>query len=386
MKDEAEENGGYIDPSEVPNGALTGQWSWLNPPIDQPIADALPNDMDGANPLEKTIALEAGRLSELARSRLPIAVYYPNHQYLNPSRRPTGGGVFRYLTEGPGSSRDLARINLGGQRHFEANNDPSAEDIFNYRRMIHGRIANGLEDDDADQSTEIDIVWCPDEVEGSPPGTPHPSPSPAPADYSDTVCKHSGLPQDPTNPDIPDFDQTHEGKLSSAYYQTIQLENGKIVTVDRSRAHAGDPEPKKLKFINKKGTTRMYPHKFDWNDNAAVEKLNKAREQAMERAGFPPKRPDPRENYTAEERKWMWDKYVKRHKGDRPPGISMGDITDDFNKQFPGGNRNLGGITGLIDRQRKKLKDEIKKKEELRAAGKHSHDDTDSESELSDEE
>lgn len=344
----------------MPNGARFGRWTWLNPSIDQPLANALA--ITPASSLELVIAIENGYLpGGIPSNQMPIAVYYPNPRFLNPTTMPHGSGQFLFLTEGgegSGSAQEHARLNLADQADagFGGNLHPTARDVFRYRADLQTRIESGEADDnEIDLSEGIDIVWCP--AEGA---SFSPSPNRPSSTADDDIDPDSGLKHQPTNPHHPGHDQTHTGHLSSAHYQTRNdFGNGLIYTVDRSRAHAGDKELHKLWIVNTKGIWRKYPNVVDWNNPSSVEKLNKYREQGFQRGEWPAKRQEARPKYTNKQRKWLFNNYVAPNHGERPPSpTTMADVTDAFDRRFPSTNpRNIGGITSLYDRLRGEYKD-----------------------------
>lgn len=354
----------------MPNGSSLGRFKWLNEAIDKPLANALLRELgllDSALSLKQMLkevkpykivkAKEEGLLSHIDLSHRPSTVYYPDPRFINPPARPSMRGEIRFLTEGgPGSgtAEDQARINLGGQENqgFAGIPNPTAEQVWNYRRQFQLALQNGeVGENEVDHSDGIDLVFCP-----APDAATSPTPASIPiGNAAGNRDPHSQYLHQPTNPQHagPGRDQTHRGRLSTPFYQT-RLINGKYYTVDRSRTHAKDPEPCKLWIVNKKGIWKPYPHAVDWDDPSIVERLNKHREQAFDRAGWPSKRDDARPSYTYEQRKWLFDKYVVPNRGERPSDATMSRITQEYARQFPGmAARNLSGITALYDRLRK---------------------------------
>jgi hypothetical protein len=273
----------------------------------------------------------------------PITVWWPDTRYLNPQEQPAGNGHWEFITT---ESEREAHTNFGGQNDFPDIAYPTATDIWRLRRRL---LRNGEED----RTAGVDLVWCPI---GNPP-PPEPSPSESESESEeidpDVVDKKSGLRHRPKNRG--ENDQT--GVEGERKYQTIRI-NGKVYTVDRSRAHASNVQEWKSWAVTKNGVWYQWKgySTIDWTTQepeapGSVEKLNKWREQALGRAGFPRKREGDRPPYTDAERRWLFE-YVKEANGERP-GITMAELACRFNQRFGEPHRETLGIQSVYDRLRK---------------------------------
>ena len=335
--------GHLVDLQTFPHGL--GTWTWLNPAVDAGIAAGLNLN----TPIDVVIARMNGGLAHLRQGDTPITVFTPNPRFLNPSGQPRGYGRWEYLTTGGnGSSEELAWLNFGGQAHFPINNQPSAADMANLRRNYQYRLRTGEVDED--YTSEIDLVWIPMD---------------APEDDEDDQDEETGseTSEGATGRDAvdPDTGEVHEplnrgennqtGPRGARWYQTRILEDGNKYTVDRTRAHAGTVEPHKSWIVTKRGYWQQYRNyaSVDWTDKNSVEKMNKWREQAFARNGWPTKRRDARNDYTEEQRDWFWT-MVKEKKGERPEK-TIKQLTELFNKKFTQ-KRSETGITAIVDRLR----------------------------------
>ena len=335
-----EHDGGLVDLDERPAGI--GILEWFDAAVDAVRARNLGLD----SPDDVLRARTNGTLTNVPVNQRPWTVWWPERRYLNPAEHPQGSGRWEYYTT---ESERLAWTNLGGQEAFPENPRPTAIDI--YTRRLVNRALNRADDTD-----EIDIVWVPAVPTAPtrpPPTRPPPRTSSSPsttAGNNDIVDADSGLTHQPKNRG--ETDQTgipHQRKL-----QTIKI-NGKLFTVDRSRAHANDIQEWKSWSI-KSGKFYQWPKyaNLDWTKPNEVEKMNKWREQSLTRLGFPAKRKEPRADYSQEERDWVFE-FVKRANGQRPPDVTMAELTRRFNARF-GGSRLELGVQSLYDRLREEYR------------------------------
>ena len=340
-----QQDGGLVDMDEQPAGV--GSLEWFDAAVDAVRARNLGLD----SPQDVLQARANGALTNVPVHQRPWTIWWPERRLLNPPTQPQGAGQWQYYTA---ESECFAWTNLGGQDAFPTIQQPTALDIYT-RRMYVG--ARGEPDDIAG----VDIVWVPAVPTAPtrppptrpPPARPPPRKSSTNARTSTTpgtnniVDADSGLTHRPNNPGGSD----QEGVPGERKYQTLRI-NGKLFTVDRSRAHADNEQEWKSWSIGKGGKWyqwRHYAH-LDWKDPDEVEKMNKWREQSLARIGFPRKRKDDRKDYTQAERDWVFE-YVKAAKGERPEGITKEELTRRFNQRF-GSGREMLGVVSLYDRLR----------------------------------
>lgn len=357
----ARERGGLVNPDQQPRGV--GEWEWLEDGVDDYRAAAL-----GFNtPEEVHAARQNGLLAQgMGPNAGPLVVFYPNHDFWNPEEQPEGDGHFEYLTtEGDGSARAHAMLDFAGQDdHGFANNPaPTAQDIWELRQRYQALIAAGHDVDDPTE--EHDLVWVPEGANGSPMTSPPPTGERQVGNDVGQLDPHSGLVHDPLNRG--ENDQT--GQSGRGIYQTRLLpadrkgnvftrDNPKQYTVDRARAHRGIPEDHKGYVLTNEGNWYKWLHfdTIDWDNAGSVEKLNKWREQAANRYGWPRKRDEDRETYTQQQRQWLFDNHVRPQKDSTSRSIGFDKMTDAFNLFF-GASRNKSGIQSVYSR----LCDEFKK-------------------------
>jgi hypothetical protein len=326
--DIARGDGGWVD-QEGPLRGL-GRLEWLNAARDQAIARNL-----GYETPERVLeARRNGDLTNVPTNNRPITVWWPETRYLNPQTQPEGTGHWEYITD---ESEREAHTNFGGQDDFPDIPNPTATDIWRLRSRL---LRNGEED----RTAGVDLVWCPT---GDPPSR-DPTSSESEEIDPDVVDTKSGLRHQPRNRE----ENIQTGVEGERKYQTIII-NGKLYTVDRSRAHANKIQEWKSWAVTKKGVWYQWKgySTIDWSTPGSVEKLNKWREQALGRAGFPRKREDDRPPYTEAERRWLFE-YVKKFKGGRPD-ISMAELSRRFNQHFGEPHRDTLGIQSVYDRLRK---------------------------------
>lgn len=337
---EAENAGGIVDWDEQPNGI--GRWEWLNRHIDAEIAVQY-----GINTPEDVMrARENGVLTNVPYAHRPLTVWRPHLPFLNPDAQPAGQGRWEYTTT---PSRDLAYTNLGGQEGFEDIPYPTAAQVFDRRRQIRDEIARGDRGTDTDNTANVDLVWVPT----TPPANIiiQPPQEPTLPDEDGLIDPVTGLAHQPKNDGK--CDQT--GEEGQRAWQTIKI-NGRIFTLDRSRAHADRIQEWKSWSLTPKGFWVQW-NKYktlDWTNPDEVEKMNKWREQSSRRVGFYAKRKDNRPGYTQPERAWLFE-FVKAAEGDRP-STPIADIMRRFNQRFERQRKEVA-IQSVIDRLRKEYKE-----------------------------
>jgi hypothetical protein len=335
-----EQDGGLVDLDEQPAGV--GRLEWFDAAVDAVRARNLGLD----TPQDVIRSRANGTLTNVPVNQRPWTIWWPEAQYLNPVTQPQGAGRWEYYTT---ESERHAWTNLGGQDAFPDNPRPTALDIYTRRLIVRAL-------DHADDTEDIDIVWVP-AVPTAPNRPPPTRPPPRTSSATSTTSTTPG------NNDIVDADSfyTHQpknpggsdqtGVIGERKLQTIKI-NGKLFTIDRSRAHADTIQEWKSWSIGKGGKWYQWPKyaNLDWSIPAEVEKMNKWREQSLGRIGFPRKRKEDRTDYTQEERDWVFE-YVKINNGQRPADITMAELTHRFNVRF-GDNRLELGIQSLYDRLR----------------------------------
>ena len=335
-RSDAEQGDGLVDLIEQPNGV--GTWHWLNRDVDPEIALQY-----GLNTPEEVMrARQNGVLANVPYNHRPLTVWQPDIRFVNPDIQPQGQGRWEYTTT---PSRDLAWTNHGLQDAFPNEPHPTATQLWDLRRRQRDEIARG--DREEDTTANIDLVWVPTQA----PTTPALITSPDVVDADITDAK-SGLDHQPKNRG--ENDQT--GVRGERKYQTIKM-HGKVYTVDRSRAHANVLQKWKSYALTRKGVWYQWRRysTLNWTDPESVEKLNKWREQALKRAGFPDKREETREPYTEEQLDWLFE-YVKAANGERP-NITMAELARRFDVQFPNQNRGTLGIQSVYDRLRREWRE-----------------------------
>lgn len=330
----ARAHGGWVDLDEQPRGL--GSLCWLDERVDSQIA----RDAGFASPQEVLWARERGDLDDVPTNNRPMTVWFPDPRYLDPVTHPRGEGRWEYLTT---YAERQAHMNLGNQEAFPDDPTPTADLVWN-RRDIARRTRR------ADDTQGIQMVWVPAARSPSPvldnPDRPS-SKSPTP-DPSDTrVDSQTSLTHRPENDGV--HDQT--GVEGERVWQTVRIK-GNIRTMDRSPAHANEPQEWKTWSVDQGGKWVQW-HRYrellrDWNEDLVMS-LNKWREQTQRRAGFYAKRRDNRPSYTSEQRTWVFG-YVKAAGGNRPD-MSISDIAREFNRRFSQ-SRNDGGIQALVDNLR----------------------------------
>ncbi|KAK5726787.1 hypothetical protein LTR15_002676 [Elasticomyces elasticus] len=334
--------GQFVNVGELPAG--DGGWEWLEDVDRVHAVDVL----GLADQEQVELMRQAGIFTMDTTVRAgPSTVWLPNMQLFNPVDEPDVEGHWEFhLT----ADRDQANINFAGQALYGLANDqhPSAAQIWRIRQVL-------IESNDLDATNGINLVWVPTNSE--PPATIAPLEPNADVGHSaGQLDPNSGLRHAPTNRG--ENDQT--GSPSAAYH-TLDI-RGTSFTLDRSRAHATIVQPHKTWIVTNKGVWQQWSgaKTLDWLSKTEVEKLNKWKEQALKRNGWPPKRWDPRPEYTDEEKAWLMGLVVEERRTGRT--LSNEQVTLDFNARFP--PRDVTGITAILHRLRKQLEKEIAAQEE----------------------
>ena len=365
-------DGGLVDLDEQPAGV--GSLEWFDNAIDAQRARNLGLD----TPQDVIRARENGTLTNVPVNQRPWTVWWPEVCFLNPVTQPQGDGHWEYYTS---ESERLAWTNLGGQNAFPNSPRPTALEIYT-RRLVVRALAL------ADETAGIDIVWVP-AVPTAPTQPPIRQPprtsSSTPQIDTDVTDPDSEIDHQPENRG--ENDQT--GVPGERKYQTIRMANGRTYTVDRSRAHADKVQEWKSYALNKKGAWFQWKSfsTIDWTTQESVEKMNKWREQALKRAGFPVKRKGKRLDYTAEERTWVFG-FVRAANGGRP-NITMAELIRRFNERFGEPHREELGVQSVCDRLRTEYKEnggQMKERPGRTGPRKESHTRPEPEPEPSDDE
>ena len=279
----------------------------------------------------------------------PMTVWRPTFRYFNPERQPRGDGRWVFHAEG---DRVQADLNFGGQEselleyNFTDNNHPSAQDIWDVRQTWERLLPEEFEEDPTDG---INIAWVPDESDPNPVLDSFKTPTPEHEENAEEGRRagqrdpNTRLIHQPTNPgQTPAHDQTGS---ETAEYHTHEID-GTRYTIDRERARAPNRELHKTWIVDKNGQWRQYASvdQVNWDDSESVDKINKWREQALKRAGWPLKRLEDRKTYTDEEREWVMDK-IQAAEGTTTAMIPE-ELVAEFNERFSS-ERNEPGLMGL---------------------------------------
>jgi hypothetical protein len=289
----------------------------------------------------------------------PIIVFWPNPANRNPAVDPTGPGAWRFLTnDGDTSNRGLAAINFGGSHGLPTY--PTASQI---RRLGQLFVRDGRQN----LADMIDVVWVPGQVDAAPGVDPvldgnveteedeasfaASLSSPAVSRRGSGTIRGADPNEDPTNGN-PGGNHDQTGG-PWAEYETV-APRGIYITVDRSRAWLGKPEPHKLWCYGARGWKKWPRWKgMDWNAQKWVTDLNKHREQTNQRANlYEAKRAEKRVDYTQQELEWVMD--LVRDAGGQRPEQPLANIAAEFNRRFSA-QRNHTGIQSLVDRLRKEF-------------------------------
>ena len=342
--------GAIHNPAEVPR--VDGEWHWLED------ADRLrAQNLGYATPIDVTVARANGQVENGLDT--PNVLFYPNRAHVNPEEEPDSEGDWNFLTfAGDQSARTLAWLQLGGQADFGFADTPypTARQVWEARRR---RVA---EDRDVGMFDGIDIVWSTMEAADDA-SEPYKEPEEDEEDNSGSIDPDSidkevfdeappHYCHDPTNGG--EHDQTGAPDLHR--YRTIKI-NGKKYTCDVSGAAVNRREPHKCSIPNAKGNWRQYMHagKIDWKNQEDVKKLNSWRDQVFKRCGWPAKRSQKREDYTAGQKRFIFD-FVDKN-GGKPPGrAQLKRIAEEFYRTFKQ-RREVAGMSALCARLSKMHKE-----------------------------
>lgn len=337
------DNGALVNPSFVPQ--IPGTWRWLEPG-DEKLAQALGYE----DQVDVTGAREQGLFTDTVDGRFPGVFWRPHSTFWNPARAPNTPGHFEYFGN---TSRDLAWTNFGSSEEYQMQNEarPTAAHIQHLRQQFFAQRG------DYGPTREIDIVYVPDDPEYSPPPSREPSPAPTgnetkPPKPDDTngIDSITSLTHDPSNGGK--NDQT--GIAEHLRYRTIIPQKAiQQVTVDISPAAKDRPELHKLWCPNQKGNwVKWAPRDIatvNWSDSQHLKRLNGWRDQALSRAGFGFKRDGPRDDYTPNQKRWLFDNHIAPRKG-TPPGVhNLPDVRKEFNKNFDA-ERTQAGLSAVCAR------------------------------------
>ncbi|KAK4575102.1 hypothetical protein LTR86_000954 [Recurvomyces mirabilis] len=328
-----------------------GLWHWLQADVDGIYAEELGFD----HPAQVEHARSQGLFANgLGPDAGPVTVWYPRSELFNPRRQPDGPGRWAYHTP---ADQQTAELNMGGQADDAGRYDftnvphPTAAQVWAARRQSSdsGRSL------DSHQRRDVNIVWVPSTDNQHHDGQEAGQHSIDEGDgevgrvSAGQIDPVSGLAHDPLNRG--ENDQTAPDD-DLATYHTREID-GKVFTLDRMRAHAGPPKPRLAWIVTKKGVWQKYSgyEKVDWTNEALVEPLNKWKEQALNRNGWPPKRGD-RPTYPDDQREWMLE-YVKGKKL-TSSSIALHELAAAFDERFDS-KRPVTGLYGLMSRIRGEL-------------------------------
>ncbi|KAF2158535.1 hypothetical protein M409DRAFT_61578 [Zasmidium cellare ATCC 36951] len=358
-------NGGFVNPSERLSGL--GAWEWLDADVDIPAAQVL----GFQQPSDVAVAVQRGHLrTGRAEYDAPSVVWQPDMRYFNPDVEPAEPGIWEFLSD---AAREKARDDLGGQDAFGLADspDPNAYEIWQIRQYF--KLFSADSGSQHDPTAEIDLVWIlagPGEaaevqvagpvVAGAQEEPTAPTPQiqpviPGEVDASHGFDNTTGLAHEPLN-----HGENNQTASDGRGSYSTRLINGKKITLDRARAHpilgASTPQLHRLWTYTNCGKWQRYPEtggKIDWADKVSVEKLNKWRQQSEKRNQWAPKRVLPREQYTQEQRAWVFG-FVEENGGGRPRQGGA-ELCRQFNEKF-GAQRQQKAIEGFVDRMMKEYK------------------------------
>ena len=154
-EEEDRERGGIPDLNQMPNGI--GDFTWSNPEIDQPIAEAL-----GYHTPEDILrGRQNGEMDDMRDRDRPRVVFWPDLRFFQPSEHPEGEGHWEFMTtHGEGSARGQAALNFGNNPQFFQGN-PSAREIWELRQYFRNRVNDPDDELREDPTEEIELVWIP---------------------------------------------------------------------------------------------------------------------------------------------------------------------------------------------------------------------------------
>ncbi|KJX98074.1 hypothetical protein TI39_contig438g00016 [Zymoseptoria brevis] len=348
-----------VNPSVMPEG--DGHWHWLEAEVDSERAKIL----EIFDPAEMAAARLRGLCRKgMSRTESPAVVWclhseaelhnqaevhegppIQNPWHWNPSQQPPGQGVWKFAEE---AAREKAAQLFGNAEEFNmaGNPFPDAATIFTLRLQFQFQINKGRIPSESDPTQSITLVWEAAAQADSPPCgaaviKPRAESSTAdeasladelpPPDHDYGYDERSMLRHDPMNGGKPGSPNDQRGLVGEAHYMTANI-HGTIVTLDRSPAQQHKPyQSHKLRVFD----TRWNPYQpagddFDWSDAASITKLNKWRNQIMNRRQWPKLR-EMHKTCTTEQRTWLLENAML------DPGAAphlFKDIADQFNEHF----------------------------------------------------
>ncbi|SMQ47912.1 unnamed protein product [Zymoseptoria tritici ST99CH_3D7] len=355
---ERDEHGMRVNPNVTPEG--DGYWDWLQAEVDSERAKVL----DIFDPAEMAAARLRGFYRKgMSRTESPAVIWRLHNEaevhnqaevhegppiqnlwHWNPSQQPPGQGVWKFAEE---AAREKAAQLFGNAEEFNmaGNPFPDAATIFTLRLQFQFQINKGRIPSESDPTQSITLVWEVAAQADYPPGadvikTRAESPSADDASLADELPppdhdygydERSMLRHDPMNGGKPGSPNDQRGLIGEAHYMTANI-HGTIITLDRSPAQQHKPhQSHKLRVFD----TRWNPYQpagdeFDWSDAASIVKLNKWRNQIMNRRQWPKLR-EMHKTCTTEQRTWLLENAML------DPGAAphlFKDIADQFNERF----------------------------------------------------
>jgi hypothetical protein len=286
----------------------------------------------------------------------PVVVFWPDADTLNPTEQPPGPGAWRFLTSaGDTSNAELAAIQFGGSRSLPAR--PSASQIRQLGQLF---VQEGV----TNLAAQIDLVWVAGAVDVDDALDLVLDEADLPDEENDDDSSGSSQPQASgilgTTPGGLIIDTTNGGEHDQTggerpEHQTMSRHGGRTITVDRSRAWVGYPEPHKMECYSSRGWRKWTKaDDMDWKDKKKVDYLNKWREQTYNRAKWPALRDVKREDYELVQREFVMEA-IKAVEGDRAK-MDMESFAAEFHRRFSNRARNETGLQSLVDRLRIEFK------------------------------
>ncbi|KAK3075575.1 hypothetical protein LTR53_001013 [Teratosphaeriaceae sp. CCFEE 6253] len=149
LRQAAEQSRATVNPVGKPR--WPGKWAWLENGVD----DKLATLMGFSDPSEVAKARQQNKLPGGTQAK-PCVCWFPDLQYLNPSRRPTGPGTWHFVNA---RAAELAQLqSWEGSRGQRV--QVTASDVWRYREAQASMLG---------PSDGIDIIWAPQEPDSNTP-------------------------------------------------------------------------------------------------------------------------------------------------------------------------------------------------------------------------
>lgn len=363
----ARQDGGITSLTSVPRGE--GEYSWLEEADrDHALALGYGGPEGNPSPKEMIVARENGAFATgMSTFQTPVVVFKPDSKHFNPPEQPEGPGNWVYFNK---ESQSLAQLLFARKAEFglAAVRNVTAEQVWRIRDEYISKLVFD------NPTAEVDIVWIPADSSAAGPEALERED----IEEEDTAASRNVLPVQPLEADlgfgIDEVSGLAHDPAAASYnrtavsgevplYQTRMIKNEKY-TIDRATAKANNiPQEAKLWVPDKGGRWNPYPqkHLIDWSDKKSVDGLNKWRDQACHRNGWPGRTGKSFVKYTKDEKKYI-QQQVEAVNGDSSK-LSISDVTTAFNKRFNNA-RNVRREEGGIRQQIHLLAKEYKKARE----------------------